>query len=170
MGCLQTIDRALGSLLRAIPVFCLSVLFALLLGNVLSRFFQIWSIAWFDEIVQGLFSWIVFIGAAALWRENEHFRVDWLESLLPQRSFARMLRIVVAVLCLSFLALMTWKGLDLTLRSRAVTPILNFPVAVLYVAIPIAGAIMCAYSILDIIVTVRGHAPSAKKPNRETAA
>ncbi len=156
---LLRLDRVLGAALRIVPMLCLAALFVILFGNVLSRYFQIWSIAWFDEIVQALFAWMVFIGAAALWREHDHFRIDWLETFLDDETgggpASTVLRALLALLSLGFLAVLAWKGLDLTLRSRAVTPILNIPVATVYAAIPFSAAIMCAYSLRDLVVLYR---------------
>lgn len=154
MEALKTIDRAAGWVLRAIPVACFVALFAILFGNVVSRYFQIWSIAWFDEIVEALFAYMVFIGAAALWRENEHFRIDWLEIALG-RPYGPMLRLVSITLSVIFLAVMALKGLDLAMRSRAVTPILSVPTAYVYAVIPVSAAIMLVYSVRDFLVALR---------------
>lgn len=163
-------DRIIGLLLRTVACFCLSALFVILFANVLSRYFQIWSMAWFDEIVQALFAWMVFIGAAALWREHEHFRVDWLSVIFGKSRSGALLHIAVSLLSASFLALMTWKGLDLTLRSRAVTPILNFPVAFLYASIPIAGAVMTTYSLIDLCRGDRALGEPSNPTTQETEA
>ncbi|WP_108661817.1 TRAP transporter small permease [Acuticoccus kandeliae] len=152
---LRTCDRVLGFVLRAVPVLCLSALFVILFANIISRYFQLWSLAWFDEIVETLFAYLVFIGAAALWREGEHFRVDWVESALHGRARA-LLRLLVSLLSLAFLIIMTIKGYDLAVRSRAVTPILGYPTAYVYAAIPISGAIMLIYSLFDVAREVRG--------------
>ena len=60
MTALARIDRIAGRLLRGIPTFCLSALFALLFVNVIARIFKFAGLAWFDEIVQGLFAWMVY--------------------------------------------------------------------------------------------------------------
>ena len=153
MRALIAIDRVVGLILRAIPVACFVALFLILFGNVISRYFQIWSIAWFDEIVEALFAYMVFIGAAALWRENEHFRIDWLELALG-RPYGPMLRLVSITLSMVFLAVMAVKGLDLAMRSRAVTPILSVPTAYVYAVIPASAAIMLLYSVRDFAVAL----------------
>ncbi|MEM8852246.1 MAG: TRAP transporter small permease [Pseudomonadota bacterium] len=145
----------LGAVLRLIPMVCLVALFAILFGNVVSRTFQLASLAWFDEIVEALFAVMVFIGAAALWREHEHFRVDWLEAALSLRP-RRALQVFTIALSLGFLCLMAVKGYDLASRSRAVTPILSVPTAYIYATIPVAAAIMAIYSLRDLVVALRG--------------
>lgn len=170
MKLLRLIDDVTGWLLRAVAGLCLATLFIILFANVLSRYFQIWSMAWFDEIVQALFAWMVFIGAAALWREKEHFSVDWLSAILGQGRKGTILHMAVGLVSMAFLALMTWKGLDLTLRSRAVTPILNLPVAFLYASIPIAGAVMTAYSLAELCRDERAFFKPSNATTQETEA
>lgn len=146
-------------MLCAIAIACLAMLFVLLFINVVARTFQLAGFAWFDEVVQGLFAWMVFIGAAALWRDHDHFQVTWLADALPPRP-ARLLRGMISVLSLGFLAAMTWYGLTLTLKARALTPILDLPTAYFYAAIPISGAIMFVYSLVDLISPERRKDPT----------
>lgn len=142
-------DRILGQALRAIPIALLAALFVLLFVNVVARTFQFAGFAWFDEIVKGLFAWMVFVGAAALWRDKDHFQVLWLPEALPHQA-ARILQIFVAFLGLFFLFTMTWYGASLTMRARALTPILDIPTSLFYAAIPISGALMILYSFVDL--------------------
>ena len=146
---LRRAERAFARLLRAVPIACLAALFGVLLLNIASRELGLFALAWLDEVVEALFAWMVFIGAAALWRDGEHFRVDWLEGRAG-RAGARALRVLVGLLAAAFLFAMTWKGIDLASRSRAVTPILGWPVAWTYAAIPVSGAIMLAYTARDL--------------------
>lgn len=146
---MSAFDHRFGQLLRAIPILCLTLLFVLLFANVMARTFQLAGFSWFDEVVQGLFAWMVFIGAAALWRENDHFQVLWLPDSLPPTP-SRILRIITTLLGLAFLGTMTWFGLSLTLKARALTPILDLPTSLFYAAIPISGAVMTAYSLATL--------------------
>ncbi|OSP54222.1 TRAP transporter small permease [Pseudoruegeria sp. SK021] len=144
---MSALDRLIGQALRGIATLCLVALFLLLLANVVARGFQLAGFAWLDEVVQGLFAWMVFSGAAALWRENDHFRVDWLELRMGTQRSAAILGAILSLLSLAFFFAMTWYGWDLTDRSRAVTPILGFPTAAFYIAIPIFGAVMTGYTL-----------------------
>lgn len=152
---LHTLDRIVGTVLRAIPILCLALLFALLLTNVVARTFQLAGFSWFDEIVQGLFAWMVFVGAAALWREKDHFQVDWLPNALPPAA-RRVLRIITCLLAIGFLVIMTKYGLDLTRKAGALTPILKLPTALLYAAIPVSGAVMLIYSLAELARLLTG--------------
>lgn len=142
-------DSWLGRILRVVAMSCLTGLFLLLFVNVVARTFRFAGFAWFDEIVQGLFAWMVFIGAAALWRERDHFQVDWIPNMLAPGA-RRTLRLATDLLSVCFLFAMTWYGLKLTLSANAVTPILSLPTALLYSSIPVSGAIMLGYSITSL--------------------
>lgn len=128
---MRAVDRVVGYTLRAIPIACLAALFCLLLVNVVARTLRFSGFAWFDEIVQGLFAWMVFVGAAALWRGRDHFQVTWLADTLPPGP-ARLLRIATTSLSAIFLLAMTWYGATLTLDAKALTPILDLPSALFY--------------------------------------
>lgn len=152
---MNKLDTAVGHVLRGIAVFCLAALFLLLFVNVFARSFQLASFAWMDEVVQGLFAWMVFMGAAALWREGAHFRVDWLEKTLSPRYASPLLKLLIALLSLLFLLVLTWYGWLLTERSSASTPVLNLPIGIFYVSIPVAGALMSIYSLRDVLIASR---------------
>ena len=151
---LKNIDTVAGKTLRAIAMLCLVSLFFLLFINVLARTFQFAGFAWFDEVVQGLFAWMVFIGAAALWRERDHFVVTWLQDSLGDTRLAAVLRLMVTLLCLCFLLVMTYYGYRIWDRNTALTPILQLPSSLLYVVIPIAGAVMTVYSGRDLVISI----------------
>lgn len=156
---MKGLDHILGRVLRAVPITCFAALFVLLFVNVVARTFQLAGFAWFDEVVQGLFAWMVFVGAAALWRENDHFQVVWLAQSLPPAA-SRVLLIVVSLLGLSFLVAMTWYGASLTMRARALTPILDLPTSLFYAAIPVSGAVMVVYTLADLFRHLTRKEPS----------
>lgn len=148
---LSSLDRTAGFIMRGICIVCLAILLSLLTGNVIFRFVTVISMGWYDEIVELLFAWLVFIGAAALWRDNSHFRVQWFYAKFENRAAGYIIGLLVELLCLFFLIVMTWQGLRITLLANDWTPILKFPKRFMYVDIPIAGSLMIIYSIRNII-------------------
>lgn len=147
---LSRLDRILAFTMRGICISCLFFLLLLLAANVFFRFVTILSMGWFDEIVELLFAWLVFIGAAALWRENSHFRVEWIYAKFENRPAGYLIGLLVELLSLFFMIVMTWEGLRITILANDWTPILKFPKRCMYVDIPIAGSLMMIYSIRNI--------------------
>jgi TRAP-type C4-dicarboxylate transport system permease small subunit len=151
MSFLAQFDRSLALILRGLALVCFVTLLILLAGVVFVRFVPITSLGWSDEIVEWAFAWMVFIGAAALWRDNEHFRVQWLPDKLNGRASGKALGLVVEALSITFLVVMTYYGMKVTVAAHHRSPILELPRHIWYLCIPLAGMIMIAYSIRNFI-------------------
>lgn len=166
-GLMAMADKALGGCLKFIAAACLVALTAILTLNIGGRYTGAYSMPWFDEVVAALFAWMVFIGAAALWREREHFAIDLVPLMADKTAAGRPLRILIALLGLCFAAVLTWYGAIFTLRTTATTPILSFPQAWVYACVPVSGAAMVIYAVRDVILSVRR---PALRPDPQTVA
>jgi len=148
---LATFDRFLAIIMRWLTLVCFVALLILLSGVVFVRFVPVTSLGWSDEIVEWAFAWMVFIGAAILWRNNEHFRVQWLPDKLSGRVSGKVLAIAVEILSMIFLGIMTYYGMKLTVAAHDRSPILELPRHIWYLCIPLAGITMVGYSIRNLI-------------------
>jgi len=148
---LHRFDQSLISILRRLTIACFVTLLILLSGIVFVRFVPVTSLGWSDEIVEWAFAWMVFVGAAVLWRDNEHFRVAWLLNRLKGKASGRVLGLVVDTLSIIFLIVMTYYGMKLTVAAHDRSPILELPRHIWYFCIPLAGIIMIAYSVRHFI-------------------
>ncbi len=155
MSFLAQFDRYLMSTLRRLTLACFVTLLILLAGVVFVRFVPITSLGWSDEIVEWAFAWMVFMGSAVLWRDDEHFRVLWLPDKLKGRASGKVLGLVVEALSITFLVVMTYYGMKLTVAAHDRSPILELPRHIWYSCIPLAGIIMIAYSIRNFVGNVR---------------
>jgi TRAP-type C4-dicarboxylate transport system permease small subunit len=151
MNILATFDRFLAIIMRWLTLVCFVALLILLSGVVFVRFVPVTSLGWSDEIVEWAFAWMVFIGAAILWRNNEHFRVQWLPDKLSGRVSGKVLAIAVEILSMIFLGIMTYYGMKLTVAAHDRSPILELPRHIWYLCIPLAGITMVGYSIRNLI-------------------
>lgn len=151
MNFLLTFDRFLAIIMRWLTLICLVALLILLSGVVFVRFVPVTSLGWSDEIVEWAFAWMVFTGAAILWRNNEHFRVQWLPNKLSGRVSGKVLGLTVEIISMIFLVIMTYYGMKLTIRAHDRSPILELPRHIWYLCIPLAGMTMIAYSIRNLI-------------------
>lgn len=148
---LGRIDRTVGVFLRLLPVIALVLLIVVLTANVLARASGMFSLSWFDEVVLALFAWMVFFGAAALWRERSHFAIDLLPILTRGTATEQPLRLLLALTGLGFALSLTIYGTSFVLRTTATTPILGLPQAWSYACIPLSGAIMTLYAVRDLL-------------------
>ncbi len=144
-------DRYLQIMMYIICIACFSLLFILLAGNVLVRNFPFMSFYWFDEVVEFAFAWLVFLGAAKLWANNDHFKLNWFSERIKNNKIRHLFLIGIEVISLIFLLIFTYQSLQLTILAQDWTPALNVSKRFLYVCMPISGSIMVVYSIRAMI-------------------
>jgi len=143
---LHHLDHIVGSGMRWFCILSFIALMGVLSGVVTIRFWSIAKLSWSDEVIELLMAWIVFIGAAALWRENAHFRIEAILRVVERLKYGWILGVVVEVLSAVFILLFTYFSYDLTIAAGDVSPILSLPRPLWYAVMPISGAIMVAYS------------------------
>ena len=137
--------------LQFICVTCLVLLLLLLSGNVFVRYVPVAAFYWFDEVVEWLFAWMIFFGAAALWARDEHFKLDWINKKLLGTPSGHCIAFILELLSLFFLAVFFYQSYRLTMLAQDWTPVFNVSRRWLYVCMPISGLIMVGYSIKNSI-------------------
>lgn len=176
---LKTIDSWVQRILRYIAMTMFSILGLLLLANVTLRLINdfvqfllkhgmdtlggliqsvvaISSFHWFDEIIELSFAALVFYGAAGLWCAKLHFSVgDWISPRIKNVRLAHFYKLVILVISATFMAILFWYSLKLTLRTNQVTTVFQIKQWILYSCIPISAMIMLIYSVVDVIIEAR---------------
>lgn len=155
MTVLKLADAAIG---KAMRWFCITVfagLTAVLSAVVFIRFFPVAKLSWSDEIIEWMMAALIFVAAAALWRENDHFKIEALSGLVLRTLPGRVFLFAIEVLTGVFIAFFAFYSLDLTLSVGRTSPILSWPMTWWYVTMPVAGFIMLAYSIRNVVQGIR---------------
>ncbi len=145
------VDRTVGIALRGGSSFCIASLWILVTAIVLLRFLPIFPMGWTDEIVELLFAWMVFGGAAELCRQRKHFIVDLIPNMIAGTRTGHVLGIVTQLLALAFLLVLTYEGALLAIQATDRSPVFEYPKTLWYMSIPIAGVIMVAYTVRDLL-------------------
>jgi TRAP-type transport system small permease protein len=154
---LKVIDKAILLTLKTIAIVSFFLLTILITANVFVRFVPVVSLHWFDEIIELLFAYMVFYGAAALWITNEHFSVgDWIEKRIADLRLRHVYKMLLELLILIFAAIFFYYSLNLTVAARDVTNVFAIPKRVLYSCLPISGLIMVIYTLRNIIIEICG--------------
>ncbi len=149
----------LAHLMRWGSVICFVGLLFFVAAGVFVRFIPISSMGWADEIIEFAFAWMVFLGAAVLWRARGHFRVEILPVRLAGKKSGRVLEIFLSLSAFVFLLVFTYEGGLLAIRATDRSPILELPRTLWYMVIPISGAIMIGYTIRDLLGLFRHRVP-----------
>jgi TRAP-type C4-dicarboxylate transport system permease small subunit len=122
-------------------------------GNIINSIVTINSFYWFDEIIELSFAALVFYGAAGLWCSKLHFSVgDWISPRIKNVRMKHFYKLLILLISATFMAILFWYSLKLTLRTHQVTTAFQIKQWILYSCIPISSLIMLIYSIVDVIV------------------
>lgn len=151
----QTFDRYLEMFLHWFCIAAMVMLSVVLSAVVFVRFVPIAKLSWTDEAVEWAFAWLVFLGAAALWRKGEHFCVDIVTCRLERHPLGKFQKLFIEACCAFFFIMFTYYGYLLTVKANDRSPILMWPRPIWYAAMPIAGLIMSAYSLRSIILILK---------------
>lgn len=153
MNSFAFVDRMILNALKVVTIVSFVFLTILITANVIVRFFPVVSLHWFDEIIELLYAYLVFYGAAALWILRGHISVgDWIEKSIENPRRRHLYRTFIELLVLGFAAVFFYYSLRLTILALDVTNVFAIPKRVLYSCMPVAGAIMVIYSLRNIAV------------------
>jgi TRAP-type C4-dicarboxylate transport system permease small subunit len=164
MNLLKQIDKALLYTLKGITITSFFFLTLLISANVFVRFFPVASLHWFDEIIELLYAYLVFYGAAALWISHEHFGVgDWIEKRIKNTRMRYGYRMIIEFLSMCFVVIFFYYSLKLTILAQDVTNVFAISKRILYSCLPISGAVMILYSIRNITIEIIGMVKSGQE-------
>ncbi len=133
----------------------LAVMLLDMAAQVISRYVFDDPLIFTEELARYLYVWLVFLGASAAVRNHAHVGIAVLTDLFDRRLRAAV-AIVMDLLVLAFLGAIVWWGTLAVVRvwdQDSVT--LGVPLGVLYLAVPIGGALMMV-RLLGRIAAERG--------------
>lgn len=155
MDTILTADRWICRFLGGLSIALLCLLFFLMSLNVITRFFPLFSMGWFDEIVELAFAWTVFATAAVLWRKKAHPSIDLLETMLEGHRARYAVLVFIELVNILFLAAFTYFSISLVVNASAASPIFQIPRKVFYVVLPVTGAYMLTVSLFFLVDHIR---------------
>ncbi|MFA5699011.1 MAG: TRAP transporter small permease [Sphaerochaeta sp.] len=129
---------------------------ALVMLNVVLRYFFKTGLYWSEEVATGCFVWSVFIGSAAGYKAKAHVGVDMLVNYAPPKLRKIILLVVDAILIfingyITYIAI-----IYLSLSYRKPTPVLGVSTAYISSSILISFALMTVYGIHFFIQDLKG--------------
>jgi TRAP-type C4-dicarboxylate transport system permease small subunit len=155
MKFLAKLDRLFFAFLRAFVIAALAIILVLITLGVIARVVPVFSMSGYDEVIEWLIAWMTFAGTIALWRQGLLFRVD-LISMLPSPLTVKWVNVLTRILMLLFAVVFTWKGWQFAVNSIETMPFLFISKIPWYASMPVCGAFMIVYAIIDLIRTVLG--------------
>lgn len=130
---------------------------AMLTFEVVARYFFVKPTIWAAELSQMCLIWGSLLAMAWLLANRQHIQVDAVIKLLPQRV-ARWIDVLVMLVVAVFAATVMWFGFEIFydsfLRSRTTGSLLNIPIWIVELAVPVGFALLLVQSIIEILTIV----------------
>ena len=145
----------LGKLVEVVCLVLTVVLCADVFLGVFSRYVLVRTFTWYDEIARGCFTWQVFLGAAVGVKRHAHFRLHLLVAKLSPRqqqgaeAFGFLMVIVLGLVLIQ----QGWAFVELGRFQQ--TPVMGLSKFWIYLAIPVAGALMLLYALPPLLRSLR---------------
>jgi TRAP-type C4-dicarboxylate transport system permease small subunit len=138
---LLALDRYLTGLALNLACLMLAVICSLGLWQVITRFVLSQPSTWTEESMRRLLIWCVMLGVVVAFRRGALVSVD-LMLRLSRGWWKHLVRALIALSSLAFLAVLLWFGIDLAWRVRFQTfASMELSMAWAYAALPTGAAL-----------------------------
>ncbi|RXF73230.1 TRAP transporter small permease, partial [Desulfovibrio sp. DS-1] len=109
------------------------------------------SLFWSEELGRALLVQLTFIGASVAWRGRAHIGMDALVARFSPQ-WAWRARLLVLCVCVAFFAAVAWHGARFALfLLPQQTAALGVSRAVVFVAVPVGGALLTLHGLADLL-------------------
>ena len=130
----------------------------LLFVNVVMRYIFLLPIYWAEELSRYLMVWMIFIGASQVTLQGGHIAVDIVPRLLSKRANLT-LALAINLVCILFsivLAYFSYKQMMRVKAAHQISPAMELPMWIAYLAIPLGAVLMLIRFIQQMILRLRG--------------
>jgi TRAP-type C4-dicarboxylate transport system permease small subunit len=134
----------------------LFIVFGIMVIQVLCRTILKISVPWSDEMARSVYTLVVFIGAAAVTKDNGHISVDLIVQLVPSKV-KRILRVISSILSIPFMVIIAVGAFTgVRLYWKTILPSIGWlTIGHLNLIFGLSSLLMIFYSVLNIINDIR---------------
>lgn len=142
---------ALDSILGTVTVFLFALMTVVGTYQIMTRYFFNRPSTVSEELLTYSFTWMSLLAAAYVFGRRDHMRMSFLADKITG-SKKRGLEIGIEILIFLFAGIvMLYGGISITrLTMSQITASLQIPMGYVYLVVPISGALIMIYNILNI--------------------
>jgi TRAP-type transport system small permease protein len=148
----QRFAEGLTSVLEYLSMACVTAMALLVIAQVVMRYVFNDPLDWSEEMARMIFISLAFIGIGAAYGRRRHMAIDALVILLPGRA-KRAVEVTVVGIASAFLIgviAISARSIAELYRMEVTTPALEWPMAYVYLVIPLGLAALIAQMWLDL--------------------
>ena len=149
-------DRYLMKATEILTTVLMFVLVGLGFFQVLNRFILHIPAAWTEEMARYNFVWLSLFGSVLALKSDRHLSVDLFVQSIKSQKTQGWIKIIVALLVMTFSLILTWSGYHYTVSNWTNHCEFGaFPLALIYAAVPVAGFLLLLVSFEQLARSVR---------------
>ncbi|MFA5621169.1 MAG: TRAP transporter small permease [Thermovirgaceae bacterium] len=149
-------DRYLMKATEILTTVLMFVLVGLVFFQVLNRFILHIPAAWTEEMARYNFVWLSLFGSVLALKSDRHLSVDLFVQGIKSQKTQGWIKIIVALLVMTFSLILTWSGYHYTVSNWTNHCEFGaFPLALIYAAVPVAGFLLLLVSFEQLARSVR---------------
>ncbi len=152
MDIVRKINGGVVKVEKVVLAVMLIVMMILAFLQVLLRFVFKSPLPWSEGLLTYLFVWSSFIGAALGMNTMEHFCIDALVDLLPEKV-QRIIEGFIYLLLLSVSVFLVYKGYGLAIAQKMIRmPSMKASMVMPYMCIPVSFCLIAIHSLCNLIL------------------
>lgn len=154
---LLKLDKALCIIEDAIIAVGIFIPVMVLFVNVVLRYFFQGGIVWAEEFARYCIIWITFVGGSVAIRHGAHVSINVLLDVLKpsNKKLLMIFSYIVSILFTIFLLIYGTKNTLAVKGINQLTPSMEIPAYLIYLAIPVGGLLMSIRFIQAFVTSVR---------------
>lgn len=144
-------------ILETINAIVLLVMFIMVMITVVFRNVLRMPASWSQELSEYIFVFLVFVGSAAIMKEEKHISIDTVVFQLPPK-LQRVVRVIGRLLIAPFLGVMifgSFHNIGATWNNYLPT-VPWFRIGIIYVVVLVSAILMAFYLVVNLIQDLRG--------------
>lgn len=144
------LENALTMVVQGLAVLSAVVMVSSLLLGIFFRYVMQDSLTWSEEVAMLCFSWLVFLAAALMVRENGHVRIELVMTLFPPAVYRLLNQVIWIAIALVGLY-MAWTGyqfIQLTMGQKSAA--IRYPIWLRDSSLPVSGVLIALYALLNL--------------------
>ena len=127
-------------------------MFLIIIGEVLLRYFNIYGVMWYEEIVRLMTVGTGFLGSTVAFKQGAHTTLDLLNNKLSPKA-AWWVSLGANLIVLAFLVVLIVFGMKLCIYIPTRTPVLRLKLSYALFALPVSALLMIFYMLIQLAET-----------------
>ncbi|GEK34814.1 TRAP transporter small permease [Kurthia sibirica] len=157
---MEIAKKSLDKILEYVCISLFGALVILVTWQVVTRFILNNPSSITEELAKYCFVWLVLFGAAYVFGENGHMRIEFVQDAMPKKmKILAQVFIELSIIAFAGAVMLVGGFAGVQMAWTQMSAALQIPVGVLYTAMPISACFIVFYSLYNIFTVIKTREP-----------